>query len=114
MNEEELLNSVPEPKEILGVQISVAEIQEKIALLATLPTEDLKGAMSELKLALRANPEACNLMLPEEIGAMVAALYKTTNQKIMEVKTKDLVKASAKMVKSVDLSKVDLNKLADF
>jgi len=105
-----VLDTVLEPQEVLGVSITVAEIQAKIALLAQLPTENLKEAMGELKLALRANPEACNLMLPEDIGALVAGLYRATNQKIQV----ENAKSTVKQAKKVDLSKVDLNQLSDF
>jgi len=109
-SEQDILTTIPDDDGILGVAITVQEIQAKIALLSQLPGEDLKGAMGDLKRALKANPEACNLLLPEEIGALVSALYKTTNQKIMIENTKATIKVS----KKVDLSKVDLNQLKDF
>lgn len=46
--------------------------------------ESLKGAMNELKAALKANPAACAMMLPEDVGACVVVLRKMTNKLILE------------------------------
>lgn len=95
---------------ILGIEISVEEIRSKIKTLTDIPAANLKDAMSELKKALRLNPAACNLLLPEEIGAMVQHLYKVTNTQVVVAKGKDAVKAA----KKVDLSDPNvINKAMD-
>jgi hypothetical protein len=78
------------PTAILGVPITVEDIRSRVALLSTLEGENLKGEMTKLKHALRANPEAANLMLPEEIGAMVQAIYKMTQRVVTQVAAKSL------------------------
>lgn len=95
---------------ILGVEISVDEIREKIKKLTDIPEANLKDAMVDLKKALRLNPAACNLLLPEEIGLMVQHLYKVTKTQVVVAKSKDVVKTA----KKVDLSNTDLvNKALD-
>ncbi len=111
--EDSVLETIPD--EILGVKISIEEIRSMITELATLPQENMKDAMHKLKKALLANPDACNLLLPEEIGACVAGLYKSANQKIQQESAKSLVKAGKKAISGkVDLSKIDIGKLEDF
>lgn len=65
--------------------LSVAQLQEKIELLSTTEEGDhLKNAMDDLKKALKANPAACALLLPEDIGKAVAVLRKITDKEIIE------------------------------
>jgi len=96
---------------ILGVEITVDEIKAKIANLSTIPDmPNLKNAMNDLKRALRQNPAACNLLLPEDIGQMVQHLYKVTNTVVLQAKAKDLNKAA----KKVDLNDPNvINKAMD-
>lgn len=90
---------------VLGTVITVEEIQQKIALLSTFnETESLKGAMGELKLALRQNPEAANLLLPEEIGELVKHLRKVTATEIVPLTEKDKTKSLNGMMKKADLN----------
>ena len=103
-------DSLPSSSTILGVEISVETIRQRIIELSDIKGPPLKDAMTSLKNALRHNPEACNLLLPEEIGAMVAKIYELTNHKISEVKSKDSVKKS----KKVDLATIKLDELTDF
>lgn len=61
-----------------------ADIKGRIEALAALDVDNLKDAMKDLKAALRDNPAACALMLPEEIGEMVSALRRLTQEDIVE------------------------------
>lgn len=96
-NLDEIVLEPAEPGKILGVDITVEEIQEKIAKLSGLPKDNLKGAMAELKTALKFNPEAANLLLPEEIGQLTAAIYRMTEQIVIKEAAKATVKASKKV-----------------
>lgn len=103
--------------EVLGTVITVAEIQQKIAALSTIESGDsLKDAMSELKLALRQNPEAANLLLPEEIGELVRHLRKITATEIVQAEGADKNKAVKKVMKNVNLNDPEFLKqaLSDF
>lgn len=53
---------------------TTSEIQAKIASLCNFDGDSLKGEMGSLKKSLLENPAACSLLLPEDIGAAVAAL----------------------------------------
>ena len=71
--------SVPETKG-LGIE----EIKSMIeACGKTEDGESLKFSMDELKVALKANPAACAMLLPEDIGAMVVCLRKMTNKLVI-------------------------------
>ncbi len=61
-----------------------ADIIRRIRELETLSGEDLSGEMTSLKDALHFNPDAVALMLPEDLGLLVAALRKVTNTSISE------------------------------
>ena len=55
-----------------------SEISQRIKQLESLSGDDLKNEMINLKKALLENPQACMLLLPEEIGSMVSHLRKIT------------------------------------
>ena len=55
-----------------------SEISLRIKQLEDLSGDDLKNEMMNLKKALLENPQACMLLLPDEIGSMVSALRKVT------------------------------------
>ena len=55
-----------------------SEISLRIKQLEELSGDDLKNEMINLKKALLENPQACMLLLPEEIGSMVSHLRKIT------------------------------------
>lgn len=61
-----------------------ADMQARINALKDLDTEDLTQAMKDLKRALSENPAACALMLPEDLGQMVAALRRIVGEDIAE------------------------------
>ena len=55
-----------------------SEISQRIKTLEGMSGDDLKNEMVDLKKALLENPQACMLLLPEEIGSMVSHLRKIT------------------------------------
>ena len=55
-----------------------SEISQRIKTLEVMSGDDLKNEMMDLKKALLENPQACMLLLPEEIGSMVSHLRKIT------------------------------------
>jgi hypothetical protein len=63
---------------------ALADMLPRIQELKDLSGEPLEGAMKDLKGALLANPAAAAIMLPEDIGEMVAALRRMTGQTIAE------------------------------
>lgn len=81
-----------EPKEVpivtdnMEVQQVYANLLEKINDLEHLTGDDLKNAMTNLKKGLMENPDACELMLDEDIGEMVKALRRITMQAVIETK----------------------------
>ena len=90
---------------VLGTVITVEEIKQKIRELSTTEAGDsLKSAMSDLKLALRYNPEAANLLLPEEIGELVKHLRKVTATEIIPLTEKDKTSALNKQIKKANLN----------
>lgn len=90
--------------------LSTEQLKEKISILSqTEDGEPLAKAMFELKKALKENPAACSLLLPEDIGQCVAALRRYTNRGILE----DLNGAGKRKPKSdrVQIKKEDLDNL---
>lgn len=61
-----------------------ADIKAKIELLSAMAEADLPGAMKELKASLLQNPQACYLMLPQDIGQMVIALRSMRQEAAVE------------------------------
>ena len=55
-----------------------SEISQRIKTLEGMSGDDLKNEMVDLKKALLENPQACMLLLPDEIGTMVSSLRKIT------------------------------------
>ena len=55
-----------------------SEISQRIKTLEGMSGDDLKNEMMDLKKALLENPQACMLLLPEEIGSLVSSLRKIT------------------------------------
>lgn len=98
-----------------------ADIHARIETLIELSGEDLSGAMIELKGALKHNPNACALMLPEDIGGIVAALQRITGkyleEKGKESTSKKKTSSSSKLPSLADISKMSpeaqANLLAD-
>lgn len=90
----------PKPDQILGVPITIETIQDRIKQLDGQEGDTLKKSMAQLRIALRANPEACNLLLPEDIGKMVQHIYKMTKTTVV----KAVAERSVARAKKVDLS----------
>ena len=65
-----------------------SEIQTRISMLSDMSEADLKTEMQSLKAAILANPAACALLLPQDIGQMVAALRRITGFAIQQATTK--------------------------
>ena len=61
-----------------------ADIKAKINLLSDMADEDLPNAMKDLKASLLQNPQACYLMLPQDIGQMVIALRAMRQEAVVE------------------------------
>lgn len=82
--------------------LTTEEIQTKIKQLSTTEEEeDLRSAMNDLKRALKANPNACSALLPEDIGQMVAYLKKITGKDVEDAANN---KKGKKKKEKLDLS----------
>jgi len=64
-----------------------ADIKAKINLLSDMSESDLPDAMKDLKASLLQNPQACYLMLPQDIGQMVIALRAMRQEAVVEATT---------------------------
>ncbi len=92
----------PSVTNVLGTPITLDDVRAKIKKLSNIEGEDLKREMTYLKHALRVNPEAANLLLPEEIGEMVQSIYKLTNK----VVAAQAAKATVSKSKKIDVTKL--------
>jgi len=72
------------------------DIKTKIHQLEGLFDDNLKGAMTELKAALKKNPNATELMLDADVGKMVTALRRMTHVAQVEATTKTKAAKTAK------------------
>ena len=94
-----------------------ADIKDRVQQLVDLSGEDLSSAMSELKGALKQNPNACALMLPEDIGGIVAALQRITGkylqEKAKQTTGRSAKKASDKLPSMSDISKMTAEQRAE-
>jgi len=80
-----------------------ADIAARIQALNDLSDIPLKNAMSELKKALMANPNAVSLMLDTDYGQMVIALRRLTKQDQVEAET-EKKKGTSNKKKKIDFS----------
>ena len=87
-----------------------SEISLRIKQLEELSGDDLKNEMMNLKKALLENPQACMLLLPDEIGAMVSSLRKITGIAIATASAKTGKKKSESSPKA---KKMTAEELAD-
>ena len=95
-----------------------ADIHQRIEQLIELSGEDLSSAMIELKQALKHNPNACALMLPEDIGGIVSALQRVTGKYLEEkgkasTSSKKKASGSSKLPSLSDISKMTPEQQAD-
>lgn len=86
----------------LAAQQAYADILPRIDGLVKLSGEVLEKEMSILKKALIENPDACAIMLPVDIGKMVAALRTITGMAMTEATTKP--KGKGKSTKQLALT----------
>jgi len=91
------------------------DIKTKIHNLEAMFDDDLKNAMSELKQALKKNPNATDLMLDADVGKMVTALRRMTHVAQVEAttKTKAGKTKTAVKVKDVPLTKEQIEAAFD-
>ena len=73
-----------------------SEISQRIKTLEAMSGDDLKNEMMNLKKALLENPQACMLLLPDEIGSMVSSLRKITGIAIATASAKTKTKTGEK------------------
>lgn len=100
--EQTIANETAVPE--LGL-LNIEQLQQKIALLSqTESGQPLNNAMADLKKALLANPAACSLLLPEDVGAMVAKLRQITDKEILEA---NMPKKKDSKQQTIDLKKLD-------
>lgn len=90
-------------------EIKAAEISQRIQLLESMSLENLKGEMSALKKAILENPQACMLLLDEDVGKMVVAIRKITGLAIQTAASK---KKEAKAGTSGKTKKLTAEELA--
>lgn len=57
-------------------------IKQRISMLSSIEEGTLKSEMDELKKLIKAAPEACQYLLPEELGQVVRALRSMTDNKL--------------------------------
>jgi hypothetical protein len=100
---DKLLEQEMTPSTTVEQVCSIEEIRAMINQLSmTEDGEPLKTAMQRLKKGIKDNPEACSLLLPEEIGEMVKNLYRMTDRDL-EIATDKLNKRKPAKPK-IDLS----------
>ncbi len=64
-------------------QQAYRDIKAKLDLLEDMAEVNLKDAMTDLKKALLKNPQACYLILPQDVGQMVVALRRMKNEDVV-------------------------------
>ena len=69
-------------------EVKASEISQRIHQLESLSIEDLKSEMASLKKAILENPQACMLLLDEDIGQMVISIRKITGLAIQTAASK--------------------------
>jgi len=77
-HEEDIRAATPEDQQ------AYYDIKAKLKMLSDMNELELAGAMKELKGALLKNPQACYLLLPQDIGQMVVALRALKQEAIVE------------------------------
>ena len=86
-------------------------IKQKIANLQDFDGISLRYEMDELKKLIKASPDACMFLLPEELGLCVRALRKMTDNKVAV--DMGATKAKATKAKPVQLSADELKAALD-
>jgi len=88
-------------------------IKQRIALLSTCDEHSLKSEMDELKKLIKAAPEACQFLLPEELGQCVRALRSMTDNKLAVDMGRAKPRASKKKETTPQLTAADLSAALD-
>ena len=83
-----------------------ADIKPRLRALADMSEADLPNEMQSLRTSLLKNPDACALMLPEEIGMLVTALCRETGKTLAAAKIKATKTTKPKALKAVDIKKL--------
>ena len=94
------------------VQDGYRDIKSRVHALADYDDSALEEPMSQLKKALLANPNACLLMLDEDIGKMTIALRRLVQESLVEV-TKEKKEAKSKKTLNIPLSAEQMQKVFD-
>lgn len=94
------------------VQDGYRDIKHKVYALAEYDDSALEEPMSQLKKALLANPNACLLMLDEDIGKMTIALRRLVQESLVEVVKEKKVPKDKKTL-NAPLSAEQLQKVFD-
>jgi hypothetical protein len=89
------------------------DLLPRIKALADLSDADLPNEMASLKKALMANPDACALMHPEDIGDMVEALRRITGQALASAKASKTKAPSASALSKKKLTAEELQAALD-
>ena len=85
-----------------------SEISQRIKTLEAMSGDSLKDEMVDLKKALLENPQACMLLLPEEIGSLVSSLRKITGIAIATASAKPARKTGEKKAAAKKLTAQEL------
>lgn len=74
----------------------IEHIRSMIQNLSEVGESGLRQEMDKLKVALKENPAACELLMPEDIGEMVKHIMKLEGKMIFDAKVKAESKAAKK------------------
>lgn len=83
-------------------------VKQKIAELSDFAGVSLKNEMTELKKLIKASPDACMFLLPEELGLMVRALRSMTDNRVAMDMGASQRTTKAKKQKEIPLSAAEI------
>lgn len=105
-----MVPAVDEVTHLVDTSLTTQQLQDKIAQLSiTEEGESLRGAMDNLKVALKANPAACAALLPQDIGQMVKYLMQLTGKDIEDT----MANKKPKKEKKIDVSNLTVQQQQD-
>lgn len=90
-----------------------SDIKPRLHALEEMTEADLPNEMQNLKKALMQNPDACSLMLPEEVGMLVAALRRITGQALASAKAAKTKTAKPKAASMKSLTAEEIQNALD-
>jgi hypothetical protein len=109
-----LVKQVEEKAPTVEKMDDVSVLRKRIYAIASIEeNEDLRHAMDDLRLALLANPAACNLLLPEDVGQLVGYIRKT-NFAWLQANVKPAKAKAAAAPSSKSKAKISEDEMADF